>query len=106
MKPNILLVLVVSILHACNSLSDYEYDYVSDGVPDLTELNNIVYEDDYSALEEQNESNDTSKYDSDDALPYENLEQLDTITIEQLLFPGTNVNIPLANISEYLEIGH
>ena len=38
-----------------------------------------------SALEEQNESNELSKYVSDYGLPFENLEQLNTITIEQFV---------------------
>ena len=85
MKPNNLLVLVVSIFHACSSLREYEYDYLGSDDPDLTESNKFVYEDDFSALGEQNVSSEPSKYDSDDALPYENPEQLDSITIEQFV---------------------
>ena len=85
MKQNILLVLLVSILHDSNTLREYKYDYIGSYDPELTELNKYVHEDDYGALEEQNAINKPREYDHDDALPYDNLEQIDTITIEQFV---------------------
>jgi len=75
---------MILCLQVCASSSDYEY-YNDTDEPEITETDKFQHDREYDNSEEPNYGHEPSEYDYDDIVPYDNLEQLDTITIEQFV---------------------
>ena len=75
----------VLCLVVCGVLTDYDYDYLDSNEQEMTEKDIALHDYDYDNLEEDTDDHEPSEYYDTDTLPNENIEQMDTITIEQFV---------------------
>ena len=73
----------VLCLVVCGVLTDY--DYLDSNEQEMTEKDIALHDYDYDNLEEDTDDHEPSEYYDTDTLPNENIEQMDTITIEQFV---------------------